>query len=431
MKSSQFNSFFIHDQNIIGYNAYSNDFLIMNQYLYDLFIAAKNENKIIDILEIHPDFYHVLLEKKFINNDNVNELQLVKDLVKSIDQENNDIYELIINPTMNCNFKCWYCYETHIKDSKMSQETIDNVIRFIENTITSNKDLKKFYLSWFGGEPMLYYEKVISPILKKTYTLCKENNIEFSSNFTTNGLLIDEKRILECKTFGVDHFQITLDGHRERHDKVRFINKEKGSYDAIIKNIKLILKNKLFVNIRLNISDETLDGNLEKIINDFSDLTYEDRSYMNFSFHKVWQEEKNIDIDISNLVNSFKQEDFSTSTIIDSDNVRNSCYADKKNHATINYNGDVFKCTARDFKTEDREGVLMNNGTVEWNQKYYNRMDSKFKNPPCLECKILPICNGSCSQNAIENLGTEFCVHDFDENKKLEVVRNKFLNTIN
>ncbi|MGV0922949.1 hypothetical protein [Empedobacter tilapiae] len=57
-------------------------------------------------------------------------------------------------------------------------------------------------------------------------------------------------------------------------------------------------------------------------------------------------------------------------------------------------------------------------------------MDSKFKNAPCLECKILPICNGSCSQNAVENLGTEFCVHDFDEAKKLEVVRNKFLNTI-
>ncbi|WP_312922777.1 radical SAM/SPASM domain-containing protein [Empedobacter brevis] len=430
MKSSQFNSFFIHDQNIIGYNAYCNDFIIMDQYLYDLFIAAKNEDNIVDLIEIHPDFYNVLLAKNFITDKNIDELQLVKNLVKSIDQEQNDIYELIINPTMNCNFKCWYCYETHIKDSKMSSETINNVIKFIENTISSNPDLKQFYLSWFGGEPMLYYDKVISPILKKAHLLCKGKNIDFTSNFTTNGLLIDEKRILECKSLGVDHFQITLDGHRERHDKVRFINKEKGSYDTIIKNIKLILKNKLFVNIRLNISDETLDGNLEKIVNDFSDLTNEDRHYMNFSFHKVWQEEKNIDNDINHLVNYFKQDDFSASTIHDSDNVRNSCYADKKNHATINFNGDVFKCTARDFKSEDKEGVLLGNGTIEWNQKYYNRMDSKFKNTPCLECKILPICNGSCSQNAVENLGTEFCVHDFDEDKKLEVVKNKFLNTI-
>ena len=116
MKSSQFNSFFIHDQNIIGYNAYCNDFIIMDQYLYDLFIAAKNENKIEDLIEIHPDFYNVLLDKNFITDKNIDELQLVKNLVKSIDQENNDIYELIINPTMNCNFKCWYCYETHIKD---------------------------------------------------------------------------------------------------------------------------------------------------------------------------------------------------------------------------------------------------------------------------------------------------------------------------
>ncbi len=54
-----------------------------------------------------------------------------------------------------------------------------------------------------------------------------------------------------------------------------------------------------------------------------------------------------------------------------------------KSHATINYNGEVFKCTARDFKTELKEGDLLDNGIINWNNKYFQRIDSKIKNNPC------------------------------------------------
>ena len=69
-------------------------------------------------------------------------------------------------------------------------------------------------------------------------------------------------------------------------------------------------------------------------------------------------------------------------------------------------------------------------GIIEWNEKYENRMNSKFKNPPCLQCKILPICNGGCSQQALEHNGKEYCIHDFDENKKLDIIKDKFLYAI-
>ena len=113
------------------------------------------------------------------------------------------------------------------------------------------------------------------------------------------------------------------------------------------------------------------------------------------------------------------------------DFVRNSCYADKKNHATINYNGDLFKCTARDFETKNREGFLDENGNLVWNEKYDVRLNSKFKNKPCLDCRILPICNGGCSQQALEHIGIDYCVNDFDEIKKTNIVKDKFLYTIN
>lgn len=78
------------------------------------------------------------------------------------------------------------------------------------------------------------------------------------------------------------------------------------------------------------------------------------------------------------------------------------CYADSPRHAVINYNGDVFKCTARDFATESREGRLNNEGRIEWNEKFFQRMAIKYSNEACRNCVILPICNGSCTQNKIE-----------------------------
>lgn len=426
---SQFNTFFHHEDSMIGYNALSNEFVILEIELFELYKAGVNENKIADLKNIHPSFFDHIKNKGFIIEKNTDEIECVKKLVSSIDQ-NDDIFELIINPTMNCNFKCWYCYETHIKDSKMSSLTINKIILFI-NTILENPNLKQFHLSWFGGEPLLYYNTTILPILQNIYPLLKSKGIEFASNFTTNGLLINQKILTDCNLFGVDHFQITLDGHRERHNKVRFVNKERGSYDEIINNIKLILKNRINVTVRINISEDTLNDKVTEIINDFSDLTIEERKFLNFSFHKVWQEEKDIENEMTKLIDEFRSNKLSTQTIDEVDHVRNSCYADKKNQATINYNGEVFKCTARDFKSENKEGFLQEDGGILWNEKYYDRMSIKFKNKPCLSCKILPICNGSCSQLALESKDEGYCIHDFDEDKKTTIVKNMFLKALN
>ena len=52
------------------------------------------------------------------------------------------------------------------------------------------------------------------------------------------------------------------------------------------------------------------------------------------------------------------------------------------------------------------------------------------KNKPCFTCKILPICGGGCSQISMENEGKEYCVKNFDENRKLQLVKNRFLNLV-
>ena len=427
MKTSKYNVFFNYDDKIVGYNTISDNFIILEPILHELFHASIQENMIEELKSVHEDLYNILLLNGFIVNIDTNELDVIKNISFETDF-NDENYELTINPTMNCNFKCWYCYETHIKDSKMTSETYLRIIKLVENILEEKQDkLKKFKISWFGGEPLLYFEKTVLPILKEVYPRMLKNNIDFTSSFTTNGLLINKELLEKCRNYGVSSFQITLDGHRDRHNQVRFISKTKGSYDEIINNIKLCLQYNFFVNVRINISEETIKD-LSEIIKDFKNISEINKEFLIFSFHEVWQEEKNLTVDISNIVDEYRSYGFnSTYRGEQTASIKSSCYADKINHATINYNGEVFKCTARDFDSNSKEGILEIDGSISWNDKFQKRIyDTRFQNKPCLECKILPICNGGCSQHRLENIGIDYCVHNFDEDSKLTIIKEKF-----
>ncbi len=420
-KYSQFNVFFKQENQIIGFNTFNQEIIVIDELLYEL-ISSKDD--INNLKNIHPDFYNFLIEKGFAINSKINELKNVKKLMASVDFDNST-YELIINPTMNCNFKCWYCYEEHIIKSALSKKIQSSIINHV-NLILTSPSINQFHLSWFGGEPLLEYKKVIVPITKKIQKNCKSKNVTFSSGYTTNGLLIKQDMIPFFKQSNVINFQITLDGHKNRHNQVRYISKNKGSYDKILENIKLLISNDLFVTVRINYSEETL-LELTEIANDFAKLTSSDLNNLEFSFNQVWQVKKNLEKEMIKIREYFNSLGLKITSKYDIDSVRNSCYADKKNQATINYNGDVFKCTARDFKKENREGVLKENGVILWNDKLKKRMNVKLSNKPCLTCSILPICGGGCTQNYIEmsKNGEEYCLYEYNESKKIEFVKKK------
>lgn len=427
MKESRYNVFFKHEGLMIGYNCLSAQYLALNDLLYESFLSCAKRNALDEISDIHPDFYHELEKCHFIVENDINELQMVLDTSFAIDN-NEENFLLHINPTMNCNFKCWYCYEDHIKDSRMSEEMIEKVMVFVDD-ILERPLLKNFELSWFGGEPLLYFDRVMVPILSYAHSACKERGVNFSSGITTNGLLVNENVLELSKKYNLSSFQITLDGNREQHNKVRFISAERGSYDEIVKNIIALAIEGITVHVRLNCSPATFEG-LSDILDDFKGLEATVKQFITFDFHAVWQDTKVV---TEHQLNEFRFEFRGYGFRVRGgvyDTVVNSCYGDKKNHVTLNYNGDAYKCTARDFTPESREGYIDSGGSLIWNEKYKKRLSAKYKNKPCLECRILPLCGGGCSQQALEHEGIDYCVHDFDEDSKLQAVKNKFLELI-
>ena len=403
---------------IVMYNLRSRDFLSLNTDLGKLLDSARDN---IDMLrKKHPDLFRLMEEKEFIVDADTDE---IKQLVDEWEQEDSDTrkFSIIVNPTLGCNLRCWYCYENHEHKPLMNESVYNSILRLIDNKLQSEK-FESLNISFFGGEPLLGFDKIVMPILTYACQKCKNKGKSITTHFTTNGVLLtkdvlDAINNLELSSKAM--FQITLDGNREIHNQSRVGINKAPTYDTVLANIIRAAESQNMVCVRLNYKAENLMSFLD-VLDDFADLPDETKRYIRFNLQQIWQDCNCNTVDISNLVknvkNNFRKEKF----FIDSNdgNCRHCCYADMENSVVVNYDGNVYKCTAREFLPENREGVLYEDGTIEMNNLYEKRMAVKYSNPSCLECKILPICNGGCSQHKLEANSQTWCYYNISEEEK-------------
>lgn len=424
MKYSVFNSVIslVGDKSVI-YNSLQDKFIIFNSTLISL------TAKVDELEKTNLIFYQRLVENKFIVDDSLDEYASAKERILTCILDSTK-YTLIINPTLNCNFKCWYCYETKTK-SKLDTDTIDKIYMAISN-ILHNRELTHFELSFFGGEPLMYFD-VIRKLMNYTSTECKRLDKVFSVGVTTNASLINDNMVAEFSKYSKTcRFQITLDGDRELHDKVRYYAKDKGSYDVIMNNISLLVKNGIFVVVRLNFTQDNI--NVMRFVIDDLNNTIDNKNKIRISLQRIWQDRDNKDLneEIDTLIEYCSTKGFKAGTPV-LDGLAGSCYADKMNQSLINFNGDVYKCTAIDFMTTPRDGVLGNNGEIVWENNSLNqRINERFNNKSCQLCRIFPICNGGCSQKAMTNLNKDYCIFNYNEKQKdIEIINRLKFNLYN
>lgn len=426
MKYSVYNSVVpVTEKTSLIYNASSNRFILFQKTLEEQLVTLTPKQ----LEQDYPDLYAKMLEGGAIVENGLNEFEELLRISREADCMPEE-YQLLINPTMDCNFRCWYCYETHIRGSKMDERTVENVRKHISKVVDGNPELKVLHMSFFGGEPLIYYQKVVQPIIDHASKECQKRDIGIRISFTTNGFLVNERTIGHLAEFK-DHtsFQITLDGHREQHNKTRNLSDGTGSYDKIVENIKKLAENGFLIVLRVNYTAENLDSTKD-ILADFEHLPDDVRNKIRVSFHRVWQDDKvnkERDNDIDAIVDTFRDKFSVNASHYDMDELRFPCYADKLHEAIVNYNGDVFKCTARDFLTENRCGYLKDDGEIEWENDIFARQTSaKMKKEVCKDCRILPICGGGCSQKSIETQSKNRCLLKMNENQKDKVILHRF-----
>jgi uncharacterized protein len=404
MKWSHYNIIYNNnDGNFILYNTKTDKIIALTQESKE--ILEKNISFIKNLKTIYPSLFLLLVNQQFLVQNHRRE---VKEILHDLSLIKKDIcnYRITINPTLMCNMSCWYCYENKHDAGIMSFHTLTILQKHIAKTI-KKKELKSFLLSFFGGEPLLAYDQIVWPLISFAKERCLENDVDFRVHITTNGYLLSNQKIEQLKAVHKISFQITLDGDREHHNAVKFLNSGKNTYNMIISNIKLLLKSHIYVYVRLNYTNNNYSS-FVNILDDFFDIEILNRKYLSFSFHKVWQEKfYEESIKISRIIQVFENKGYNVA--INPHANKNVCYADKYNNIVVNYNGDIFSCTARNFSKETREGVLLNDGSLRLNSKYSDRKKNIY-NSVCKKCILFPICLGGCSQDRIEQTNLKACL---------------------
>lgn len=355
----------------------------------------------------YPLLYQELKKAGFIIDEDFNELDYIKLRNKRRVFESKD-YHITINPTLDCNIACWYCsteYAKAIHEGAMTKEMTNSVIQHVEHVIVKQR-AKSLHLDWFGGEPLLYFDEVIVPIATSANKLVKENNIRFTQHITTNATLMDLDRLHLMKELNFTSFQIPIDGNEERHNKIKFFNNKSGTYKTVIDNINniaQIIPNAHIV-LRINHDKQTLK-HIRDIIKDISE---ESKTHIEVDFQRVWQvpfTEKDIAL-LKDTKEFFLQNGLKSNFWAYRPQIFIRCYADRLHHYAINYDGRVFKCTARDYGDDKVIGNLLPNGRIEWNDKLLSVFFAKstFENERCIECCMLPVCMGPCIQKNYDSL---------------------------
>lgn len=389
MKQSKYNTIVSLGKQQVLYNTITNKFVVLSDAIKE---ALKCETVSPLSLKLESNNYLV--------KDDVDEKQMIESLFVQR-RFSSKVYQLTLNTSLDCNLCCWYCYETHAKKTNMSLELVKNILLHLE--IKSQADpFKILELSFFGGEPLLNY-KAIKALLEGVKMLSERFDFDIHLTFVTNGTLINQKYVELLKEFKV-RFQITIYGNKDTHNNTRkYKSKLLGtdSYGRIMDNLKLLNEQEaeFYFIVRVNYETDTLKS-ISKLM---ADLEFLDKRRTALSLHRVWQhkateEDSALLIDAINYINSMG---FVVSTFPLATNLEN-CYADNYNQAIINYDGNVYKCTARDFSSEQPSGKLNSLGLIEWNAPLL--LDRLALDIPqkCKDCLLLPSCTGICSQKKVE-----------------------------
>lgn len=294
----------------------------------------------------------------------------------------------------------------------MSEGVMDSIVKYM-NLLESKPDIS---LTWFGGEPLmaveqmeLLYNKIVAKYKKPT-----------DSDIITSGFHIDEKAVEIFKRIGITRIQVTLDGLKETHNKVKFTPGCDDVFTKVINNVELLLKNapEITVIFRVNITKQ----NAGEYVQLYKQLTCRYVNYHNWGMSPgIIMERGVFTIDEpkakSMLFSPYESAKFSLD-LYHKHKIRTvslqypSQYFQEcgiRNVMSISFDaeGYAYKCWELIGNKDYATGKLDSNGNMEIkNIICYNRQllgADPLEDPICSKCRYLPICHGGCPMQRIEN----------------------------
>lgn len=401
MKLSRFNFLKRYDDATIFFNAATCALAVVDENFLRVLDDVKNNSY--DEKNYDAQLIADMKSSGCLVEDEVDELERLE-FYRNLAKYDVTNFGLTIAPTLDCNFRCKYCFETHPK-GKMNSEIQAALVKFAESRL---ERAKNFSVTWYGGEPLLAKE-IIWSLSEKFLELCAKYSVDYDAFIITNASLLEDSDVELFKKYKINGAQITIDGVKEIHDKRRRSVTNESTFDRLIDRVNLLFNNGLSVIVRINIDkdnisrvDELLDILAERInlrdklkidfgqVSPFTDIckSIESDCYNNEQFADVM-----LPLYEKVLAHGFEMNKMAAYPVPR----LNFCCTDYVNSFVVDNRGDIYNCwnhvgnlKASCGNINDGENLTLEKNYLSWIQW------NPIKHSKCRECIYLPICMGSC-----------------------------------
>lgn len=397
-KQSKFNLYFERESDCFLYNSHTGSFVTLDQEYRKSFQLVA-QNNISELPQMHIENF---LNAGFIVSKDTDENLIYKYLTNKT-KYSSDTLGLTIATTLQCNFRCPYCYEEHLDsyfNEEKEQELKNSFLIILMEKSTRNN------LVWRRAT---ITEKMIDRVSKDVIKYCDDNKIEYYADMVSNGYLLNRETAKDLVSNNkIRSVQITLDGGPETHNKTRFLRNGEGTFDKILENIKNIV-DLINVVIRVNVSQQNIDdihkllpilienGLNKKVSLYMSPVTDSEQSCQSVSetclktdeFSK-WEME---------LIEYADKLGFDMGKMYPNNLGGSVCTAVNNGTFVIDSNGDIYKCWNEVGKPALKsgtlsEGITKSNRFIKW-------IEWSFPDK-CMECTVFPLCKGRCPDMSLE-----------------------------
>lgn len=414
-----------------------NTYAIFNNLVFEPIIVSKQD--VINIWNNNLNNYSnkeikTLYESGILIHDKNQDTIAKNELVNTYNNLKDEINLLYIIPDGGCNLACKYCFIGEIKNKeslRMSTQTADYIVEKFTQHIKKRK-IKKPSVIFYGGEPTLNFK-----IIKYIVSLFESKKVPISFSIITNGTCLTDEMILFFKNHKI-MIGVSIDGPKKVNDINRiYKNSLKGSFDAVIANIKKLKEKDIQLGLSTTLSNEVLNQPdfLNWLIslgikninfnllhytspNEEWKIYYPKVSKFLFKAHKIFQKH---DIKEDRVLRKFRAFYINRFKF-------NDCSAVGAQQLAISPNGNISICHAYWNNSIQKCGNInsCNFEDVFRTKTYKNwKHNLTVNKKQCLKCPAIYICGGGCPKQAadmfnnINGIDKPFCIHTKHSLKEL------------
>jgi len=379
----------------------------------------------------------ILKRRGYLTEKTIEEEEgLFKRIAKVIQERNSHIRpSYIFMPTYNCNLRCPYCYQDHMRsDPKfehllstiMQPELVDRVFEAMPKIEAQHEAPEEaetpLSVGFYGGEPLLEQNhSIVEYIVDKALA---QGETSFSA--VTNGTELSAYQDL-LGPDKISTLQITLDGPPPEHDKRRVYADGSGSFERIAQNITMALDLGVRVNVRMNIDRRNIHQ-LPELADEIVAQGWNDHEM--FSAYTSPINAANEKTDVKTTMSSWRLDKMLTEMIQQNSNMsviqrpddglknqiwqifdqqanpipkfKASFCGAHSNMYIVDPFGDLYACWERTGDPNIRIGYITEEGDAVMNSELEQtwRSRSVLSNPACRKCRYALYCGGGCAARA-------------------------------